>query len=81
MNVEIGTEAPIFLFWVSNFRHFVFAVRDASKIKLKKENNKRTVKVRRVIIFLKYFKASIFTLITLLSSSVQNSEGVGDNIR
>jgi hypothetical protein len=29
MNVEIVTEAPIFLFWeyfVSNFRHFVFAV-------------------------------------------------------
>ncbi len=25
MNVEIGTEAPIFLFF-SNFRHFVFAV-------------------------------------------------------
>ena len=28
-NVEIGTETPIFLFWeyfLSNFRHFVFAV-------------------------------------------------------
>jgi hypothetical protein len=30
MNVEIGTETPIFLFWelfVSKFRYFVFAVR------------------------------------------------------
>ncbi len=34
--------------------------------------------VRRVINFFKYLKASIADLITLLSSSVQNSEGDGD---
>jgi hypothetical protein len=48
-------------------------IRGASKIKLKKVNKKRTVTVRRVIIFFKYLKASIADLITLLSSSVQNS--------
>jgi hypothetical protein len=32
----------------------------------------------RVIIFFEYLKASIADLITLLSSSVQNSEGGGD---
>jgi hypothetical protein len=54
-------------------------VRGASKIKLKKVNKKRTVTVRRVIIFFEYHKASIADLITLLSSSVQNSEGGGDS--
>jgi hypothetical protein len=53
-------------------------VRGASKIKLKKVNKKRTVRVRRVIIFFEYLKASIADLITLLFSSVQNSE-VGGN--
>ncbi len=54
-------------------------LRGASKIKLKKVNNKRTVKIRRVIMyFFEYLKASIADLITLLSSSVQNSEGGGD---
>jgi hypothetical protein len=42
-------------------------------------NKKRTVTIRRVIIFLKYLKASIADLITLLSSLVQNSEGGGDS--
>jgi hypothetical protein len=29
MNVEIGTEAPIFLFWeISKFQYFIFAVWD-----------------------------------------------------
>jgi hypothetical protein len=45
---------------------------------LKKVNKKKTVTVRRVIIFFEYLKASIADLFTLLSSSVQNSEGGGD---
>ncbi len=53
-------------------------IRGASKIKLKKVNKKRTVRVRRVIIFFEYLKASIADLITLLFSSVQNSEGGGN---
>jgi hypothetical protein len=53
-------------------------IRGASKIKLKKVNKKRTVTVRRVINFFEYLKASIADLFTLLSSSVQNSEGNGD---
>jgi hypothetical protein len=43
---------------------------------LKKVNKKNMVTVRRVIIFI--LKASIADLITLLSSSVQNSEGGGN---
>jgi hypothetical protein len=38
----------------------------------------RTVTVRRVIIYFEYLKASIADLFTLLSSSVQNSEGGGE---
>jgi hypothetical protein len=45
---------------------------------LKKVNKKRTVRVRRVIYFFEYLKASIADLITLLFSSVQNSEGGGN---
>jgi hypothetical protein len=45
-------------------------VRGASKIKLKKVNKKRTVTVRRLIIFFEYLKASIADLFTLLSSSI-----------
>ena len=46
---------------------------------MKKVNKKRTVTVRRLIIFLiEYLKASIADLFTMLSSSVQNSEGRGD---
>ncbi len=56
-----------------------FDVQGASKIKLKKVNKKRMVTVRRVILFFEYLKASIADLITLLSSSVQNSEGGGDS--
>jgi hypothetical protein len=41
---------------------------------LKKVNKKRTVTVRRLIFF-EYLKASIADLFTMLSSSVQNSEG------
>jgi hypothetical protein len=55
-----------------------FDVRGASKIKLKKVNKMRMVTVRRVIYFFEYLKASIADLITLLSSSVQNSEVGGD---
>jgi hypothetical protein len=40
---------------------------------IEKSNKKRTVTDRRVI-FLKFLKASIADLITLLFSSVQNSE-------
>jgi hypothetical protein len=47
----------------------------ASRIKLKNANKKRTVTVRRVI-FLKFHKVA--DLITLLFSSLQNSEGGGD---
>ena len=36
------------------------------------------VTLGRIIIFFEYLKASIADLITLLSSSVQNSEGDGD---
>ena len=52
-------------------------VRGASKIKVKKVNKKRTVTVRRLIIF-ENLKASIADLFKMLSSSVQNSEGHGD---
>jgi hypothetical protein len=45
---------------------------------LEKVNKKRTVRVRRVIIFVEYLKASIADLITLLFSSVPNSEGGGN---
>jgi hypothetical protein len=55
----------------------IYKVRGASKIKLKKVNKKRTVTARRVIIFFEYLKASIADLITLLFSSLQNSEGGG----
>jgi hypothetical protein len=54
----------------------------SSKIKLNNANKKRTVTVRRVILFL-IFKASIADLITLqycLHFSVQNSEGGGDGV-
>jgi hypothetical protein len=44
---------------------------------LEKVNKKRTVRVRRIIFF-EYLKASIADLITLLFSSVQNSEGGGN---
>ena len=50
----------------------------AATEKLKKVNKKRTVTVRRLIIFFEYLKASIADLFTMLSSSVQNSEGRGD---
>jgi hypothetical protein len=53
-------------------------VRGACKIKLKNANKKRTVTVRRVIIFFKFLKASIAGIITLLFSSIRNSEGGGD---
>ncbi len=57
---------------------YLLQVRGASKIKLKKVNKKRTVTVRRVIIFFEYLKASIADLFTMFSSSVQNSDGCGD---
>jgi hypothetical protein len=49
-------------------------LRGASKIKLKNVYKKRMATARRQI-FLEFLKASITDLITLLSSSVQNSEG------
>ncbi len=62
----------------NNYTAFLFShIRGASKIKLKKVNKKRTVIVRRVLFF-EYLKASIADLFTMLSSSVQNSEGRGD---
>jgi hypothetical protein len=42
---------------------------------VKNVNKKRTVTVRRLIIFFEYLKASIADLFTM---SVQNSEGRGD---
>jgi hypothetical protein len=53
-------------------------IRGASKIKLKNVNKKRMATARRLI-FLEYLKASISDLITLLFSSLQNSEGGGDS--
>jgi hypothetical protein len=53
-------------------------VRGASKIKLKNVNKKRMAAARRLI-FLEFLKASIADLITLLFSSLQNSEGGGDS--
>jgi len=66
------------LFYHLRHRWYNRHVRGASKIKLKRVNKMRTVTVRRVIIFFEYLKASIADLFTLLSSSVQNSEGGGD---
>jgi hypothetical protein len=45
---------------------------------LKKVNKKRTVTVRRIIIFLNISRYPLLIFFTLLSSSVQNSEGGGD---
>jgi hypothetical protein len=53
-------------------------VRGASKIKLKKVNKKRMVTVRRLIIFLNISRHPFADLFTMLSSSVQNSEGRGN---
>ena len=59
----------------------MYHVRGASKIKLKKVNKKRTVRVRRVIIFLNISRHPLLIcdLFTLLSLSVQNSEDGGDS--
>jgi hypothetical protein len=51
-------------------------VRGASKINLKNVNKKRMATARRQI-FLEFLKASIADLITLLFSSLQNSESSG----
>jgi hypothetical protein len=53
-------------------------VRGASKIKLKNVNKKRMATARRIS-FLEFLKASIADLITLFFSSLQYSEGGGDN--
>jgi hypothetical protein len=55
-------------------------IRGASKIKLKNVNKKRMATARRLI-FLEFLKASSADLITLLFSSLQNSEGCGDSDR
>ncbi len=52
-------------------------VQGASKIRAKNANKKSTVIARRLIFF-EFFKTSIADLITLLFSSLQNSEGGGD---
>ncbi len=52
----------------------------ASKMKMKNANKKRTVTARRLI-FWEFLKASIADLISLLFSSLQNSEGSGDSDR
>jgi hypothetical protein len=56
----------------------MYNVRGASKIKLKNVNTKRMATARRQI-FLEFLKASIADLITLIFSSLQNSEGGGDS--
>jgi hypothetical protein len=53
-------------------------IRGASKIKVKKVNKKRPVTVRRLIIFLNISRHPLLICFTMLSSSVQNSEGHGD---
>ncbi len=53
-------------------------IRGASKIKLKNVNKKRMATAGRLI-FLEFLKASIADLITLLFSSLPNSEGGGDS--
>jgi hypothetical protein len=50
---------------------------ERAKIKLKNVYKKRTATARRLI-FLEFLKAFIADLITLLFSSLQNSEGGGD---
>ncbi len=52
------------------------SVQGATKIKLKSVNKKRMAIARRIIF--EYLKASIADLVTLLFSSLQNSEGGGD---
>ncbi len=54
------------------------SIRGASEIKLNKANKKRTVIVKRVYYLFEFLKATVADLITLLSSSLQNSEGNGD---
>jgi hypothetical protein len=53
-------------------------VRGASKIKLKNVNKKRMATARRLF-FWEFLKASIADQITLLFSSLQNSEGGGNS--
>ncbi len=52
-------------------------VRGASKIKVKSMYKKRMATARRLI-FLEFLKASIADLVTLMFSSLQNSEGSGN---
>jgi hypothetical protein len=74
---------PAFLLrviWIRNLSlsMMFFNIRGAYKIKLKNVNKKRMASARRQI-FLEFLKASIADLITLLFSSLQNSEGGGDS--
>ena len=55
----------------------MFNVRGASKIKVKNVNKKRTITVRRLIIFLNISRRPLLICLQC-SSSVQNSEGRGD---
>jgi hypothetical protein len=64
-------------YWEMRIRIQEFG-RGASKIKLKNVNKKRIATARRLI-FLEFLKASIADLITLLFSSLHNSEGGGDS--
>ncbi len=55
----------------------IYGIRGASKIKVKSMYKKRMATARRLI-FLEFLKASIADLVTLLFSSLQNSEGSGN---
>jgi hypothetical protein len=45
MNVEIGTETPIFLVWEYLFRYFVFAVCYSERRKTEREERKVTFRL------------------------------------
>jgi hypothetical protein len=61
-----------------NSMHAIIAyIRGASEIKLKNVNKKRMATASQI--FLKFLKASLADLITLLFSSLQSSEGGGNS--
>jgi hypothetical protein len=75
---RVNSEKPEVSFsFVQPHLQSAYIVRGAYKIKLKNSNKKRTVTARMVFFFL---KTSIADLITLLFSSLQNSEGSGNTL-